>query len=159
MLALGGCSPAPITRDRLVYSFDSIASSAAEAELFLDRLQKHQATSVYARMYSDSLADAIRQNRQELQRHPPAKGLESAFAECQREYELLIESVNDVKTALNNQDGLAAAKAQMETIRKAAERSLNAVALSGIEDESRRPIANRPRISNPPHMAELRAAV
>lgn len=118
LLALEGCSPAPITRDRLISSFHSIASSAAEAELFLDRLQKSEATSVYARTYADSLADAIREIRQELQRHPPAKGLESAFAECQREYELLIESVNNVKIALNNQDALAAAKTRMETIRK-----------------------------------------
>jgi hypothetical protein len=123
MLALEGCSPAPITRDGLVSSFHSIASSAAEAELFLDRLQKHEATSTYARMYADSLAGAIRQSRQELQGHPPAKGLEPAFAECQREYELLLEGVNDVKAALNNQDALAAAKTQMETIRKKAEQS------------------------------------
>jgi len=123
MLALGGCSPAPITRDRLVSSFRSIASNAAEAELFLDRLQKREATSVYAGTYTDSLADAIRQNRQELQRHPPAKGLEPAFAECQREYELLLESVNGLKTALNDGNALAAAKTRIEAIRKTAERS------------------------------------
>ena len=159
MLGLEGCSPAPLTRDRLVSSFHSIASSAAEAELFLDRLQKHQATSVYARMYADSLADAISENQRELQRHPPAKGLGSAFTECQREYELLLEGVSGLKTALNDRNALDAAKIRMETIRKKAEQSLNAVELSGIEDESRRPIANRPRISNPPHMAESRAAV
>lgn len=123
MLALEGCSPAPITRDRLISSFHSVASSVAETELFLDRLQKREATSVYARTYADSLADAIRENRQELQRHPPAKGLESAFAECQREYELLLESVNGLKTSLHDRDALAAAKTRIEAIRKTAEQS------------------------------------
>ena len=68
---------------------------------------------------------------------------------------MLLDSVNGLKAALNDGNALAAAKARIETIRKAAERSLHAVELSGIEDESRRPIANRPRISNPPHMAEV----
>ncbi len=149
MLALVGCSPAPLTRDRLVSSFHSIASNAAEAELFLDRLQKHQATSVYARTYADSLADAIRQNRQELQHHPPAKGLESGFAECQREYELLLESVNGLKTALNDRDALAAAKVRMETIRKKAEQSLHAVESSGMEGR----VDNPPPVNNRPHTA------
>jgi len=123
MLGSVGCSPVFTQRERLVSSFRSIASSAAEAELFLDRLQKREATSVYARTYTDSLADAIRQNRQELGRHPPAKGLESAFAECQREYELLLESVNGLKNELNDGNALATAKTRIEVIRKTAERS------------------------------------
>jgi hypothetical protein len=123
MLGSVGCSPAFTQRDRLVSSFRSIASSAAEAELFLDHLQKREATSVYARTYTDFLADAIRQNRQELERHPPAKGLESAFAECQREYELLLESVNGLKNELNDGNALATAKTRIEVIRKTAERS------------------------------------
>jgi hypothetical protein len=123
MLASVGCSPAPLTRDRLLSNFHSIASSAAETELFLDRLQKREATSTYARTYADSLADAVRENRQEFRSHPPAQGLEPAFAECQREYELLIESVSGLKTSLNDRDALAAAKTRIETIRKAAEQS------------------------------------
>ena len=123
MLALNGCSPQPITQDRLVSSFRSVASSAAEAELLLDRLQRGEATSVYARTYADSLADAIRQNRRELQGHPPAKGLEPAFTECSREYELLFESVNGLTKSLHNRNALAAAKARIAAIRKTAERS------------------------------------
>jgi len=123
MLGSVGCSPVFTQRERLVSSFRSIASSAAEAELFLDHLQKREATSVYARTYTDFLADAIRQNRQELERHPPAKGLESAFAECQREYELLLESVNGLKNELNDGNALATAKTRIEVIRKTAERS------------------------------------
>ena len=107
----------------MVSSFRSLASSAAETELLLDRLQKREATSAYARTYAGSLADAIRENKQELQNHPPAHGLESAFFECAREYELLLESVDGLKTALNDRNALAAAKTRIEAIRKTAERS------------------------------------
>jgi hypothetical protein len=124
---LVSCSPAFTTRARLASSFHSIASSAAETELFIDRLQEAKVTSAYAGTYADSLADSVREARQELRSRPPARGLETAFAECMRQNDLLLDSVNNLKLARRDRGALAAARSRIESIRRAAERSRTAL--------------------------------
>lgn len=124
---LVSCSPAFTTRARLASSFHSLASSAAETELFVDRLREGKVTNTYAWTYADSLADSVREAKQELQSRPPATGLETAFGECMRQNDLLLDSVNNLKLALRDQGALAAARSRIESIRRAAERSRTAL--------------------------------
>jgi hypothetical protein len=127
LVCLVSCSPEFTTRARLASSFHSLASSAAETELFIDRLQEGKVINAYAWTYAASLADSVREARQELRSRPPASGLETAFAECMRQNDLLLDSVNNLKLALRDRGALAAARSRIESIRRAAERSRTAL--------------------------------
>jgi hypothetical protein len=127
LACLVSCSPALTTRARLASSFHSIASSAAETELFIDRLQEGKVTNTYAWTYADFLANSVREAAQELRSRPPARGLEAAFAECMHQNDLLLDTVSKLKLAPRDRDTLAAARSQIESIRRAAERSRTAL--------------------------------
>src|SRR5258707_177073 len=84
-----GCSSKPVTPAELSSDFRLLISSAAEAELFVERIQAGKTTDSYARAHAAYLSAQSKEQTDRLRNARVAPGLEQMMAACMRQQELL----------------------------------------------------------------------
>jgi hypothetical protein len=112
-----------VGRDEVRSQIRSANSFVAESEMFIDCIRQGHATRHYIEAHAAYLGDAIKQSEKELAQGNPEPGTGNVVRKCITDMDLLRRELSGIAALSGNNDGLAAAKKRMESIRKSLEKA------------------------------------
>jgi hypothetical protein len=122
--ALASCSrKKTVGRDEVRSQIRSANSFVAESEMFIDYIRHGHATHRYVEAHAAYLQDAVRQSEKELAQEKSETRTGHLIRECITDMDLLRRELSGIPALSGNNDGLAAAKKRMESIRKSLQKA------------------------------------
>jgi hypothetical protein len=118
LLCTAGCARKPETAAHLCSEFRRVTSSAADAELFVERLKAGSIPHAFARTHAAYLADDVMDAQKNPEKTSPVPGLAEAQNECKRLQKLLLDQLNLLPAHFDDPVRLAAVQQRIGEIRK-----------------------------------------
>src|SRR4051794_26940765 len=103
-----GCNSKHVTPAELSSDLRLLISSAAEADLFIERIQAGKTTETYAQAHAAYLSAQSKEQTDKLRKTIVAPGLEQIMAACVRQQELLENRLRQLDANLHDPNALAA---------------------------------------------------
>jgi hypothetical protein len=95
--------------------------------MFIDYIRQGHATHHYVEAHAAYLEDAVKQSEKELEQGNPEAGTRNVIHECITDMDLLRRELSGIAALSGNNDGLAAAKTRMESIRKSLQKAYSSI--------------------------------
>jgi hypothetical protein len=116
-----------VGRDEVRSQIRSANSFVAESEMFIDYIRQGHATHHYVKAHAAYLEDAVKQSEKELEQGNPETGTGNVIHECVTDMDLLRRELSGIAALSGDNDGLAAAKTRMESIRKSLQKAYSSI--------------------------------
>jgi hypothetical protein len=116
-----------VGRDDVRSQIRSANSFVAESEMFIDYIRQGHATHRYIDAHAAYLEDAVKQSEKELEQGNPQAGTRNVIHECITDMDLLRRELSGIAALSGNNDGLAAAKRRIESIRKSLQKAYSSI--------------------------------
>jgi hypothetical protein len=116
-----------VGRDEVRSQIRSANSFVAESEMFIDYIRQGHATHHYVEAHAAYLEDAVKQSEKELEQGNPEAGTGNAVRECITDMDLLRRELSGIAVLSGNNDGLAAAKERLDSIRKSLQKAYSSI--------------------------------